>query len=318
MQSPNPLTPFLENQGTLILDGGLATALEAKGFDLNDPLWSARLLIEQPEAIRDVHLDFLEAGADCISTASYQASIAGFAARGLSGRRASELLQLSVRLACEARGQFWESCSDPSRHYPLVAASVGPYGAFLADGSEYTGDYDLDEDGLYSFHEDRWRILAASGADLMACETIPTRAEAAALLRLLDESAATWAWLSFCCRDGTRLSEGSLLADSTRDCDSHERVAAVGINCTAPQWISSLVREARRATARPVIVYPNSGELFDAVQKRWLGEGAVKEWGDAAKRWRSDGAAGVGGCCRVDATMIHRIRSSLDTVIDDK
>lgn len=308
----NPLAPFLE-QGAIVLDGGLATSLEARGRDLHDPLWSARLLIKAPEAIAEVHRDFLIAGADCIASASYQASMPGFAARGIDASGAGALLALSVRLATETRDAFWSaSANRAGRLRPLVAASVGPYGAFLADGSEYTGDYAIGAAALREFHEARWRILAASGADLLACETIPSAEEAAVLLELVAEVPDIWAWVSFSCRDGLHLSDGSRLSDAARACDAAPRVAAVGINCTAPEHIGSLIAEARSATGKPVLVYPNSGERYDATAKRWLGSPSAVDLPEHAHGWVRDGASGVGGCCRVGPRVIAGIRQRLE------
>jgi homocysteine S-methyltransferase len=308
----NPLQRLVRDQGFFVLDGGLATALEAMGFDLNDPLWSARVLLESPEAIRRVHLDFLEAGADCIVTSSYQATLEGFGRRGLGISEGVELLHRSVRLGVEARDAFWsEPRNRQGRLRPLVAASVGPYGAYLADGSEFTGDYDLDDEGLYAFHRPRWRILADAGADLLACETLPSRREARVLLRVLEESPETWAWMSFSCRDGTRLCDRSRFGDVVCDCDAAAGVAAVGVNCTAPPHISSLLREGRRVTDRTFLVYPNSGETWDASRKVWSADPTPLDWGAAAREWYEAGAAGIGGCCRVAAADIARVRGAL-------
>lgn len=308
----NPLERLVREQGFLVLDGGLATTLEARGFDLDDPLWSARVLLEAPEAIRRVHLDFLAAGADCIVTSSYQATVEGFRRRGLGEAQAEELLRRSVRLGLEARDIFWsEPRNREGRLRPLVAASVGPYGAYLADGSEYTGNYDLEEEGLYAFHLPRWRILADSGADLLACETLPSRPEARALLRLLEESPGTWAWMSFSCLDGARVSDGSGFGDLARDCDASAGVAAVGVNCTAPAHISGLLGEARRVTDRLLLAYPNSGGMWDGAGKAWSAGPAAIDWGAAALEWREAGAAGIGGCCRVGAEDIAGVRRAL-------
>ena len=194
MQVENPLLRTIDQQGFVVLDGGLATTLEARGYDLNDDLWSARVLLEEPDAIRQVHRDFLDAGADCIVTASYQASLTGFARRGLDADEGEALIRASVDLALEARQNFLDENDDSTvRPRPLVAASVGPYGAFLADGSEYTGQYDLDDAGLLEFHRERWRILADTPADLLACETIPSLRETSVLLSLLSDTPGRWA-----------------------------------------------------------------------------------------------------------------------------
>lgn len=309
----NPLLAFTRARGAMILDGGLATTLEAEGCDLNDPLWSAKVLIDDPEAIRRAHLTFLRAGADCIISASYQATVTGFRSFGLSEWEAVELLRLSVTLAIEARDEFWgDPLNQSGRQRPLVAASIGPYGAALADGSEYSGHYDIGEDELLDFHRPRWQILAGTDADLMACETLPSRREGRALLRLLQNSPGVWAWMSFSCKDGTHLSNGSAMVDMARDCNVVGRVAAVGINCTPPRYVSELLREARKGTDKPLIAYPNSGERYSPEQRGWLdgtGDGA---WGSMPGEWVGLGAVAVGGCCRVLPPQIADIRRGLE------
>lgn len=292
----------------------MATTLEERGYDLDDELWSAKILLEAPDAIGQVHLDFLAAGADCIATSSYQATLPGFRKRGLSDLAATELLRLSVGLAVEARERFWhEPANRRNRLRPLVAASIGPYGAFLADGSEYTGDYDIDEDSLRTFHESRWHILADSAADLLACETIPSRQEAGVLRALLRETPGKWAWMSFSCRDGAHLSDGSKLSEVARDCDAEPHLAAVGINCTSPEFISSLIDEMRKETSKPIFVYPNLGEGYDSTHKTWVGVARPVDWGEASSEWSRRGATGIGGCCRVGPPEIARVRRRLAT-----
>jgi homocysteine S-methyltransferase len=312
MNGSNPLLPFLQTYGMLILDGGLATELEARGHDLSDELWSARLLIDDPEAIRQVHRDYLEAGADCIISASYQGTVAGFMRRGMSQWQAEELLRLSVQLAIEARDTFWADPAHRSgRLRPIVAASVGPYGAALADGSEYSGAYDLDEEQLVEFHRPRWQLLAGAGADILACETIPSLRESRALARLLQETPGRFAWFSFSCRDGQHISDGARLSDCLRPLDRLEQVAAVGVNCTPPRFIPELIVEARSATSKPILVYPNSGEQYDVVHKRWLGLSDSAHFASESVQWCSAGATLIGGCCRTGPEHIRQIRARL-------
>ncbi len=314
---PNPLQPFLERQGVVILDGGLATALEARNFNLNNPLWSARLLIENPGALAQLHRDYLEAGADCVISASYQASFEGLSRIGVADDDIAALLRLSVQLATQARETFWNDHGQNSqRLYPLVAASVGPYGATLADGSEYTGDYGLNRSGLdeaelVDFHRRRFEVLSDSGADLLACETIPSRVEARALRRLLDNTAGIPAWLSFSCRDGERLCDGSKIAEAVAELEGCRRLIAVGVNCTAPRFVPSLIEHLRDATALPIVVYPNSGEGYDAVHKCWLPMTSPMDLATEGLEWRRAGAQLIGGCCRTGPEDIHALRLAL-------
>jgi len=296
----------------LLLDGGLASEIEARGGDLADPLWSARTLIEDPDLIRRIHLDYLEAGADCVTSASYQASFAGLRRRGLDDDGGTALLRRSVALAREARDAFLETPAGRRRpRRPLVAASVGPYGATLADGSEYTGAYDLDEDALVDFHRRRLHVLATSGADLLACETLPSAAEARALVRLLAETPETPAWLSFTCRDEARISDGTPLAEIAAELDSVPQILAVGVNCTPPSRIPALIDELRRATSKPIVVYPNSGESWDAGRRRWTGTSSAEDFGCLGALWRERGASVIGGCCRTGPEHIRALRREL-------
>ncbi|MBQ0959143.1 homocysteine S-methyltransferase [Ideonella sp. 4Y11] len=296
----------MERRPHLVLDGALATELERRGADLRDALWSARLLIEQPDLIRAVHLDYFRAGADVATTASYQASFEGFARRGLSHDDAAALMRLSVRLATEARDQaLAERPADDARPAPLVAASIGPYGAVLADGSEYRGHYGLDEAALIAFHRPRLQLLAASGADLLACETLPCIAEARALARLMDEVGAR-GWISFSARDGGHICEGDAIEDAVAAVQGHDSVVALGINCTAPQHVAELLARARTRTAKPLLAYPNAGETWDAQAKQWLpsAECAHRPFEDMAMDWAAVGARLIGGCCRTGPAQI--------------
>lgn len=290
---------WLAAHGRLVLDGALGSELARRGADVDDPLWSARLLIDQPGLIRDIHLDYFRAGADVATTATYQATFEGFAKRGIGPADAAALMRRAVELACEARDAF---CAEPAaagRPRPLVAASVGPYGAMLADGSEYRGDYGLDEAALKDFHRPRLQVLASSGADLLAVETLPCIAEARAVARVLeDELPGTEAWFSFSCRDGAHDSQGEPFADAVAALDAFACVAAIGINCTAPHHVAPLVRIARAHTRKPVVVYPNAGEHYDAVTKTWHGAGDGGSLADDARAWIDEGATLVGGCCR--------------------
>jgi homocysteine S-methyltransferase len=309
--SHDPIRAILEEQGFLIVDGGLASELERTGFDLADPLWSAKLLLEAPEAITEVHRSYLEAGADCVISASYQATIEGFMARGVSETDAEEMIRLAVDLAVAAREEFWKHANKENRQKPLVAASVGPYGAYLANGAEFTGDYDLDEKGLLEFHRRRWEILRATDADLLACETIPSAAEARALAQLLSETPERHAWFSFSCRDGEHISDGTPIERCVRDLASTPGVAAIGVNCTSPAHITSLVEAIRANTDLAIVVYPNSGEAWDPVRKKWRGPADPRAFALAGRGWHEVGANLVGGCCRTRPRDIRLLREEL-------
>ena len=306
----NLITSILERYPALVIDGALATELERRGCDLHDELWSARILLEQPEAIKQVHLDYFHAGADCAITASYQATLEGFRKRGLNEGAAKALIQKSVKLAMQARDEFWShEANRRARPKPFVAASVGPYGAFLADGSEYRGEYGLTEKELMDFHRPRMKALVEAGADILACETIPCLIEAQALARLLMEFPNITAWISFSGRDQKHISEGQLFVDCVRKLEAHPQIASIGINCTSPEYISSLIRAAKKVTEKPILVYPNSGETYDSERNDWSGASILDSFGQAARGWYQAGARLVGGCCRTTPEDIRAIAS---------
>jgi homocysteine S-methyltransferase len=323
--SANPIEAFLAASSPLVLDGALANELERRGADLRDPLWSAKLLIERPDLIRTVHLDYFRAGADLATTATYQATFEGFAKRGIEGRAAARLMRNAVALAAAAREEFWnDRANRAGRLRPLIAASIGPYGAMLADGSEYRGRYGLSEAALREFHRPRLAVLTAAGADLLACETLPCLSEALALARALEEFPGTFAWISFSCRDGSSTSEGEDIGDCVARLNEFPQIAAVGVNCTAPQYIASLIARMRACTAKPLVVYPNSGERFDPHTKSWSAEAcsapaagatggataAPEALASRVRGWHEAGARLIGGCCRTGPDHVAVIRAA--------
>lgn len=304
----NPITRILDEYPVFILDGAMATELERMGCDLNDSLWSAKILMERPDLIKQVHSDYFTAGADCAITASYQSTIEGFAARGVTEAEAIRLIQASVELAVQARDELWAHEENrSSRPKPIIAASIGPYGASLADGSEYRGHYGLTEDELIDFHRPRMKALIEAGADILACETIPCLSEAKAITRLLKEFPGTYAWISFSAKDGRHISEGTPVSECAAFLDQYSQFAAVGINCAPMQHIPSLIEEIKQETAKPIIVYPNSGEQYDPVTKTWKGSAWAMPFGKNAQSWYESGARLIGGCCRTKPEDIREI-----------
>jgi len=305
--------PFLDRRGVVVLDGGLATELERRGAVLDNPLWSAKVLFERPDLIRDVHLDYFRAGADVGTSASYQATIPGLVRQGLSETQAAELLRLSVRLVQEAREQASAEAAWPAeRPRPLVAASAGSYGAYLANGAEFRGDYDLSLQALRDWHRPRVEVLAGSGADLIAFETVPVLREGEAIVRLMEEFPETPAWLSFSCRDDRHLCHGETFAGAVDLTNDAPNVIAVGINCTAPRHIDGLLASVRDVARKPLLVYPNSGERWDARTRTWREAREMFDWDAAAFRWKDAGAKLIGGCCRTTPATIAAVAAAFN------
>lgn len=288
------------NAPALLLDAGLATDLEAAGHDLRDDLWSARLLLDDPAAIEAAHARFVAANVDVLTTASYQASLQGLAARGLDRSQALRLIASATDLARNATARADRTV--------FVAASAGSYGATLADGSEYCGDYNLSRDALADFH--RSRLPAFAHADVIAFETVPCLLEAHAIADACASlPAGLGAWVSFSCSDPGHVAHGEPIEACVKALERCDRVLAVGINCCDPAWVESLLRRIGDATSRPTIAYPNSSEHYEGA---WHGERLAPEaFAELAQTWLEAGARAIGGCCRTTVHHLVALREAL-------
>ncbi len=302
----NLVEQLLKKQPYILLDGALATELERHGSNLDDPLWSARVLLEEPEQIHRVHADYFKIGADCAITASYQASVTGFGSRGIKEDEAVELIKQTVYLAQQARAETGQAAA-----HALIAGSIGPYGAYLSDGSEYVGHYGVDDAQLEAFHRPRIEALIEAGADVLAFETIPSLQEAKVLFRLLEEFPEQSAWLAFSLRDATHISEGTPLSECMEALGDHPQLAAVGANCFPASIATDFITALKQLTDVPIIVYPNSGEQYDPVSKTWSGEAVCTAFEDIAPEWYAAGARLIGGCCRTTPEQIERIQQKV-------
>ena len=294
---------LLDKQEIIILDGALGTELESRGYDVSGKLWSAQYLLDQPQIIQNVHESYVRAGSDIITTSSYQASIPAFVEAGLTPEKAYDLLKETVFLAQKAIENVWTGLSpeeQKQRPYPLVAGSVGPYAAYLADGSEYTGDYQLSEEEFQEFHRPRIQALLEVGCDLLAIETIPNGAEAAAILRLLaEEFPQAEAYLSFVAQSENAISDGTKIEDLGNLAQESPQVLAVGFNCTAPHLIAPLLDGLGQVCNKPFLTYPNSSETYNGLTKTWHDD-PVQERSllENSKLWQNQGVRLFGGCCR--------------------
>jgi homocysteine S-methyltransferase len=306
MNPTNPFVRFLKAQNLVLLDGGLATELEVMGHDLKHPFWSSRLLLEKPEAIKEVHQKYLAVGSQCLSTATYQLSFLGSKKLGISPGSTAQLFTLAVQLAKSAIDDFETTNNQPR---PLVAGSLGPYGAYLCDGSEYSGHYQVSRETLRSFHIRRWEEMIKAHCDLIALETIPNMRETEVLRRMSEDFPQHPFWISFTCRNGTQIRDSNLLRDAANlfhDCDN---LAGIGINCTDPKLVSDLIGEIKAgAPGTAILAYPNSGESYHGNDRRWTGLTTVDDFTKMAKQWHLQGAEILGGCCRTTPDHIDRIR----------
>ncbi|MEV4867700.1 homocysteine S-methyltransferase [Streptomyces syringium] len=305
--APAPSTPLATAlaRGPLVLDGGLSNQLAAQGCDLSDELWSARLLADDPGQIEQAHAAYVRAGARVLITSSYQATFEGFARRGLGPKEAAGLLRRSVELARQAAGAGED---EGAGREVWVAASVGPYGAMLADGSEYRGRYGLSVGELERFHRPRIEALVAAGPDVLALETVPDTDEARALLAAV-RGCGVPVWLSYSVV-GERTRAGQSLAEAFALAADDDQVIAVGVNCCEPRDVDRAVEIAARTTGKPVVVYPNSGEEWDARARDWRGRSTFDP--ERVGAWQAAGARLIGGCCRVGPDRIAELARLLD------
>jgi homocysteine S-methyltransferase len=292
-----------------VLDGGMATELEFLGARLDGPLWSAQVIEDAPEKVVAVHRAYIEAGADCVTTASYQVSRMGYAEIGLGAERADAALLKAVRLARTAAAEF------PQRRV-VVAASLGPYGAALHNGAEYHGNYDCTFADLVEFHRERISVLAAapdesSTPDLLAFETLPSLEEAQAICEALAGWPELAAWFSFTCKDEQHVAHGELLSECAAAVARLPQTVAIGVNCTQPALMPALIAELRAASNKPIVVYPNSGEGWNPTARRWTGTNAAARFGGMAADWYADGAQIVGGCCRTRPAHIRQVTETV-------
>lgn len=307
-----PVSAGSHRRPLVILDGGTGTELVRMGFTNidDDPLFSARLLSTNPEAIKEVHKRFYKAGSDIVVTATYQASVSGLQKHvGMTSEEAKNLIKNGVLLAKQAAQEVRSEC--PDRKLLLVAGSVGSYGACLHDGSEYRGDYmgKISINDLKAWHKPRIDILMEAGVDLLAIETIPCLAEALAIIDIIEDIPGCRGWVTFSCKDGKHTCGGDVFSESIKQVMISERVVAAGMNCTSPTYVSDLLESLQsHSFVKPIIVKPNSGELWDTTH-RW--HGGVKNVSELAKAWTKNGASWLGGCCRVYPDDISRLKNAL-------
>lgn len=302
----------LQNRRGLVIDGAMATELEKRGINTDNELWSATALIENPEAITAVHKSYFQAGADIAITNTYQANIGMFEKMGLSKKNSRQLITTAVQLADQARNEYYSSLTKSERQkrarHPLIAGSVGPYGAYLADGSEYTGDYDLSEKEYMDFHRSRMELLDQAGVDLFALETQPNFHETKALVNLLkQEFPKQSAWMTFSIKDPKTLCDGTPLQDAVKYFEIFDQITAIGVNCTTLENIEQAVLNIKAVTDKPIVVYPNNGDVYDPKTKTWTSNPQADTFTDLVPKWLAAGAKLIGGCCRTTPEDIKQI-----------
>jgi len=310
---------ILDKNKIMVIDGSMATALEALGADTNNSLWTAAALATQPELVKQIHLDYFRAGADCGITCSYQATIPGLKAHGYTEAEAEKLIADSVKLFLAAREEWWKTEGQAlGRAFPICLGAIGPYGAYLADGSEYRGKYGVTDKKLYDFHRKRAEILVEAGADMLLIETQPSLKETLIIADIAEDLGIDY-WISFSCMDGRRINEGNLIRDCAAALSKgHPGLKMIGVNCTKPEYIVSLIHELKTATDLPIGVYPNSGLTYNPATKTWSAPDGQLDFGSYALSYMKAGASAVGGCCTTNAEHIRQVTAIRDNFINGK
>lgn len=289
----------------LLIDGAMSTALEQLGADTNNSLWTASVLANQPALVKKVHQEYFKAGARLAITDTYQANVPAFIKNGYSKQEAHSLIQRAVALAKEARDEYQQETGI----YNYVAGALGPYGAYLANGSEYTGDYHLSAIEYQQFHRPRLTDILTVGVDVIAIETQPRLDEVLAELDLVKELAPdTLCYVSFSLKDSTRLPDGTPLAVAARTVAKYPNVFAVGVNCIPLEEVTAAIETVHQVTDKPVIAYPNSSATYDPTTKTWSYPHGRRSLVDYLPQWLAAGLTIIGGCCTTtpqDIAALH-------------
>jgi len=296
---------FPEKGKFLVLDGAMGTQLEKKGANLKNLLWSASLIHTHPELILSVHLDYLEAGADILTSVGYQASFQAFIKNGFNENEAIRLMHRTIELGLEAKRIYLEA--HPYANPPILAASMGPYGAFLANGAEYHGQYGLEKKELVQFHQRNIEILEDSPMDLWAFETIPSLLEAESIIEALNGSKKP-AWISFTAKDEHHIAHGEKILDCIPILEKSNQIIGIGINCTAPEFLESLLLDISSSTQKFILAYPNRGEEYDAISKTWTPAKGLDSFQKNVEKWYKAGASIIGGCCGIGPELIRELK----------
>lgn len=288
-----------------VLDGGLSFPLEEKKIRMNTNLWTAELLISKPELIREVHINYIDSGAKIITTSSYQASFKSLKKRGYSEIQSKNIILKSVEIVEEIKKNY--------NNKIIIAASIGPYGSYLADGSEYVGNYDINEETFFDFYKKKVDLLDSSSADVLAFETIPSYKEAKVISKILKETKKQ-SWISFSCKNQKEISDGTKLEKCCEYLNNHSKIFGVGVNCTSPKYISKLISILKRKLKnKKIIIYPNSGEIYDGKNKNWIGNSNIT-FESYIDEWLNLGVDILGGCCRVGTKEIKKIKDKIDLI----
>ncbi|MGV2875897.1 homocysteine S-methyltransferase [Macrococcus capreoli] len=286
-------------QDITLLDGGFGTTVEAYGYDVKHELWSTHLIKEHPEAILKVHQAFVNNGAEIILTNTYQGAVQSFLNTGYTEREAEGYLQAAVELA-------HQSVSSNV----LVAASLGPYGAMLGNGSEYTGAYQVRQSDYIEYHMQRLNILIEAGIRVFAFETIPNIEEVKAVKALLEDYPDIEAWLSVTLKDSAHLSDGTPIEEVIEVVNGIDNVHAFGVNCTSVKVIDGAVERLLALSEKAIILYPNGGRKYDAVEKVWIDQDDISLI-EATVKWKQLGVKIIGGCCQVGPEEIGALSAVL-------
>jgi|TARA_B110000881_G_C18561313_1_gene510027 homocysteine S-methyltransferase len=294
----------MKNNYPMILDGGLSFPIEKKGINLNSKLWTTELLISNQKIIKDVHLKYLKAGAQFITTCSYQASIKSLKNRGFNFEESKKIILKSITIAEEVKNIYNKKYTNKKKI--LIAASIGSYGSYLSDGSEYKGNYDVNDKIIFDFHKSKIQILENSNADVLAFEAIPSYRETKIISKILEDSKKK-SWISFTCKNDLEISDGTLLAQCCKYLKNHPNIFAIGVNCTSPKYISNLIKILKNNCGeKKIIVYPNSGKKYDSINKNWIGK-KNNSFDILLKEWIDLGVDIIGGCCGIGPNQIKKI-----------
>jgi S-methylmethionine-dependent homocysteine/selenocysteine methylase len=281
------ISGLLDKQAVIILDSAMGTELESRGVDISLPLWSAKALIDNPDTVRQIHIDNIDAGADIITTNTFRTQRrtfekANFSYQGLDyAGTARTLTETAVEIAKDA--------VMITRDDVIIAGSIAP----LEDC--YRPDLVPDTDTLCSEHYENVTNLTDAGADILLPETMNSVREISAILNQIHKTGKEY-MISMICRNSDELLSGEKIKDAVNIIDKFSP-SAVMVNCIHPSLGENILKTLKSLTGVPLGIYANVGEAAHEKNTRFETDFTPLQYYNFAVKWKALGAVIIGGCC---------------------
>ena len=286
-----------------LLDGSMSFPMEQLGYNLKNKLWTGKALINNPDLIKDIHKGYIDAGADFISTSTYQISFDRLKNMGYQSEEIKKIFQKSVDIVKDAIEE-----SKLKKEIKIVG-SFGPYASYDPEASEYIGEYDSTDIEIKKFHLNNIRIIEETDLDIILYETIPCLREIKILSEALSHSTKE-IWISITCNEEMEFRDGSSFKDACEIISKIEKITTMGINCFSPLLVKKAIDLLKKYSNKKILIYPNSGEIYNPKERFWTGNNEFNN--SMIKNWLSLYPDIIGGCCRIGYDDIKKMRVEID------